>query len=123
MADFGIGADDGVAKSCSSTKTKAFLVIYQENKFCWISSATGHQPHYLSQRVPFEFAATRAQRDGHGEKALRRVGVKWIENVALPVGKVAIAPSARSARWQGPRVVIADGLNCMLAPSNAAKSR
>ena len=100
------GLTTGVANHVFN-KDEGVLVILKNG----YSSATGHQ------HIPSTGSNSRDQASEMDlEKALRGVGVKWIENVAAyRVGKVVNSlKRAILARGKGLRVVIADG-ECMLA--------
>jgi indolepyruvate ferredoxin oxidoreductase, alpha subunit len=106
------GLTTGVANHVFN-KDEGVLVILKNG----YSSATGHQ------HIPSTGSNSRDQASEMDlEKALRGVGVKWIENVAAyRVGKVVDSlKRAILARGKGLRVVIADG-ECMLARQRREK--
>lgn len=106
------GLTTGVANHVFN-KDEGVLVILKNG----YSSATGHQ------HIPSTGSNSRDQASEMDiEKALRGVGVKWIETVAAyRVGKVMNSlKRAILARGKGLRVVIADG-ECMLARQRREK--
>lgn len=106
------GLTTGVANHVFN-KDEGVLVILKNG----YSSATGHQ------HIPSTGSNSRDQASEMDlEKALRGVGVKWIENVAAyRVGKVVNSlKRAILARGKGLRVVIAEG-ECMLARQRREK--